>query len=99
MMKSVVLVIISVYLLASAYAGTLTLTTQATKAAAIQTQIVVLRNQLDQRIEVWNKLSREKKIAWVKNDKDPIMGVAWNVSKYLVKNFPDMIQAAQEGQQ
>ena len=65
----------------------LNLTGQATSAGQIQTRITQLRNAMEQRKEVWNRLPIAKKKAWITSGKDPIMTLAWQVYRYLRDNF------------
>ncbi len=65
----------------------LNLTGQTTAGTAIQTRIVQLKNLLDQRKPFWDRMPNEKKKAWVKSEKDPVMNLAWDVFKYLNNNF------------
>ena len=53
----------------------------------IAPRIQQLKNTMDLRKAVWNKLPKAKKIAWIQSDKDPIMGLAWSIYKYLRNNF------------
>ena len=53
----------------------------------IAPKINILKNQLDDRKDVWAKVSLEKKKQWVTSGKDPIMTLAWNMYKYLRDNF------------
>lgn len=46
-----------------------------------------LKDAMDLRKAIWDKLPKAKKIAWIQSDKDPIMGLAWTVYKYLRNNF------------
>ena len=50
-------------------------------------KIQQLKDAMDLRKGVWDKLPNDKKIAWVQSGKDPIMGLAWSVYKYLRNNF------------
>ncbi len=65
----------------------LTLTGQTTSSGQIQTRINTLKTLLDQRKPFWQRMSNEKKKAWVKSGKDPVMSLAWDVFKYLNNNF------------
>ena len=65
----------------------LKLTSQATAASAIKARTDDMKTLMDARLEVWNRLPDEKKIAWVKSGKDPVMTLAWNVYRYLRDNF------------
>lgn len=67
----------------------LNLSDQTTLTSAVQTRIVQMRNAMDLRLPVWQKLSDEKKKKWVKSDKDPLMTLAWNTYRYLRDNFFD----------
>lgn len=53
----------------------------------IAPKIQQLRGTMELRKEVWDKLPVTKKIAWIQSGKDPIMGLAWTVYKYLRNNF------------
>lgn len=46
-----------------------------------------LKDAMDLRKSIWDKLPVAKKIAWIQSDKDPIMGLAWTIYKYLRNNF------------
>ena len=48
-----------------------------------------LKDQLNDRKELWDKLSPEKKRKWATSDKDQIMSLAWDAYKYLHDNFFD----------
>jgi hypothetical protein len=65
----------------------LNLTGQATSAGQIQTRITQLRNAMELRKEVWNRLPIAKKKAWITSGKDPIMTLAWQIYRYLRDNF------------
>jgi hypothetical protein len=65
----------------------LSLSDQSTLTATIQPKIVQLRNAMDLRLPVWNRLSVAKKKAWIVSGKDPIMTLAWQVYRYLRDNF------------
>ena len=53
----------------------------------IAPKVQALKNQLDDRIDVWQRVSTEKKKQWVTSGEDPIMTLAWNMYKYLRDNF------------
>ena len=65
----------------------LNLTGQATLAGQVQTRIVQLRNAMDLRKPIWDRLPLAKKKAWITSGKDPIMTLAWNIYRYLRDNF------------
>jgi len=53
----------------------------------IAPKINILKNQLDDRKDVWARVSLEKKKQWVTSGKDPIMTLAWQMYNYLRDNF------------
>jgi hypothetical protein len=65
----------------------LNLTGQATSANQIQTRVTQLRTAMELRKPFWDRMSVEKKRAWIASGKDPIMSLAWDVFKYLKNNF------------
>ncbi|GAG85791.1 unnamed protein product [marine sediment metagenome] len=65
----------------------LDLSNQAANATAINPKIVALKNLMDLRKPIWDKLPVEKKKKWIKSGKDPIMTLAWQIFKYLRNNF------------
>ena len=65
----------------------LTLSNQKTAKSTIAPKLLTLKQELDKRMEVWQKIPPEKKRAWIKSDKDPIMSLAWDLYKYLDRNF------------
>lgn len=72
----------------------LNLTGQTTASGQIQTRVTQLRNLMEQRKAIWQRLPIEKKRAWIKSGKDPVMALAWDVYKYLRNNF---FQLGEEG--
>ena len=72
----------------------LDLTGQTTAKNTIAPKLLALKTELDKRSEVWARISQEKKRQWIKSEKDPIMNLAWDITKYLVKNFPELVEAA-----
>jgi hypothetical protein len=65
----------------------LNLTGQSTLAGQVQTRIVQLRNAMDLRKEIWDRLPLAKKKAWITSGKDPLMTLAWKIFRYLRDNF------------
>lgn len=65
----------------------LSLTGQTVSASQIQTRIVTLKSLMDQRKPIWDKISTEKKRAWILSNKDPIMSLSWDIYRYLENNF------------
>jgi len=65
----------------------LNLTGQATLSGQIQTRITQMQTSMNQRKAIWDRLSDDKKRAWIKSGKDPLMTLAWNIFKYLKNNF------------
>lgn len=70
----------------------LVLIDQQTYATQIQPKIQQLKNQMDLRFEIWQKLSLEKKKAWVTSGNDPIMTLAFQIGQYLKDNFPELLE-------
>jgi len=46
--------------------------------------------QLDKRLDIWQRISDEKKKKWITSDKDPVMSLAWAIYKYLDGFFGDV---------
>ena len=65
----------------------LNLTDQQTAYNLIAPKSQQLKNAMDLRKPIWDKIPIAKKIAWIQSDKDPIMSLAWSVYKYLRNNF------------
>lgn len=65
----------------------LNLTNQTALAGQVKTRTDQLRTELEKRKGVWDRMPAEKKRAWVKSGKDPVMGLAWELFKYLKNNF------------
>ena len=57
----------------------------------IRPEFVKFKNSMDKRISIWNKLDNKDKKRWIEWDKDPIMGLADDIIKYFVINFPDLV--------
>lgn len=66
---------------------TIRLSGQKTIRNTIAPRIQTLKDAMDLRKEIWNKLPNDKKIAWIKSDRDPVMQLAWSIYKYLRNNF------------
>ena len=66
---------------------TLNLSGQQTEANQINPKLQQLKDRLDERKIVWDKLSDAKKKKWITSGKDPIMTTAWQIYKYLRNNF------------
>ena len=70
----------------------LTIIDQAAYKNSIQPKMVLLKQQLDLRSEIWAKVSIEKKKAWIKSGKDPIMTLAFQMGQYFKDNFPELLE-------
>jgi len=66
---------------------TLNLTNQTIAKDTIEPKLVQLKTMLDARKEVWQRIPVEKRVVWLKSNKDPIMSLAWSLYKYLDKEF------------
>jgi hypothetical protein len=69
--------------------ATITLTGQATLAAGISPKLLQLKNALIARKPIWDKLPPEKRLAWAKGTKDPIMVLARDTYLFLDAIFED----------
>lgn len=67
--------------------ATLNLTNQEVDKQDISPKLLKLKNRLDQRKVIWDKLPIEKKKRWIQSEKDPIMDIAWDMYRYLRNNF------------
>ena len=65
----------------------LNLTGQNAEKADIAPKLVKLKNMMLERKPIWDKIPDAKKKAWILSNKDPIMEIAWDVYKWLRKNF------------
>jgi len=65
----------------------LNLTDQETEKAAIAPKLLKLKQLLDERKLIWDKLPDEKRKKWIQSGKDPVLDIAWDMYKYLHKNF------------
>ena len=65
----------------------LTLNDQDNIKKQISPKLLQLKSELDKRKEIWNNLNPISKKKWITSGKDPIMNIAWDVYKYLRKNF------------
>ena len=67
----------------------LNLENQAATVAAMQPKLLQLKNQLELRQPVFDRVSRAKKKAWIVNGNDPVMTLAYNMHTYLKEYFKD----------
>lgn len=67
--------------------ATLTLTGQEVLAGQVTTRVTQLKDSMNQRKEIWDRLPLAKKKAWITSGKDPIMTLSWNTYRYLRDNF------------
>lgn len=65
----------------------LTLTGQSTLSGQIGPKLVQLKNAMELRKPLFQAIEFAKKKIWVLSPKDPIMGLAWDVYKYLYGFF------------
>lgn len=61
----------------------LVLTGQQAARTQIAPKLMQLKELLDARLPLWNKLTALQKKRTVVNNRDPIISVAWDVFKYL----------------
>ena len=62
-------------------------TNQDTEHSEVAPKIPQLKNRMNDRKEIWDKLSHEQKKQWIQSEKDPVMDLAWTMFKYLRNNF------------
>jgi hypothetical protein len=65
----------------------LQLTNQENAKKQIAPKLVQLRQLLDSRKELWQKIDAADRKKWVQSGKDPIMTIAWQIYQYLDANF------------
>ena len=72
----------------------LNLSGQQTDYTDIAPKMLKLKNRMDDRAVIWARLPEKKKKKWILNVDDPIMQLAWDISKYLARKFPDLLKEA-----
>jgi hypothetical protein len=65
----------------------LDLSGQQTIYNAVAPRIVQLKDAMNLRKPIFKKLPYAKKVTWVQSPRDPVMGLAWDVYKYLYNFF------------
>lgn len=65
------------------------LTNQSNINNTVKTQLLALKNILDQYRPYWDKLSYEKKRQLIKNEIFPLLNTVWSMYKYLKDFFDD----------
>jgi len=65
----------------------LNLSGQQQRRNQIAPYIQQLRDRLDERKPIWDKLPDAKKKLWITSNKDPVMTLAWQAYRYLRDNF------------
>jgi hypothetical protein len=58
---------------------------------SIAPKVQNLKQAMDLRAPIWNKISSDRKKKWVQWDKDPIMGLSAQIVQYYVKNFREIV--------
>lgn len=53
----------------------------------INPKLLQLKEELEKRKIAWDKIPLEKRKRWIQANKDPLMGLAWSIYKYLRNNF------------
>jgi len=66
---------------------TLNLSGQDLERDDIVPKLLKLKTLLDDRKEIWQRISVAKRKLWVTSEKDPIMDIAYDIHKYLDNNF------------
>ncbi len=65
----------------------LNLSNQQAERDQITPFIQQLKNRLNDRKVIWDKLPDDKKKKWITSDKDPVMTLAWQAYRFLRDNF------------
>lgn len=65
----------------------LNLSNQKAVRDTIAPYLQTMKDKLNERKPIWDKLSDEKKKTWIQSDKDPIMTLAWQIYLFLRDNF------------
>lgn len=68
----------------------LKLTTDKSKADKIVAEIANLKTDLELRIELWDRLTLEKKTTWAKGGNDPAITIAYELYVYLGSWFREV---------
>ena len=66
------------------------ITNQLAAKGTIAPHVLDLKTQMNKRLEIWGKLSIEKKRSWIDSGKDPIMSLAWQIYKDLKVFFGEV---------
>jgi len=67
---------------------TLNLTGQGVEYSDIAPKLNKMKTLMNQRKVIWDKIPEAKRIQWLRHpEKDPIMGIAWMIYKWLHNNF------------
>lgn len=67
--------------------ATLNLTGQQDIKNDIAPKLLQLKQAMEARKDIWDKLSIEKKKKWITSGKDPVMNISWDVYNYLRNKF------------
>lgn len=70
----------------------LNLTGQAAEASTINPKLLRIKQLMDDRKELWDKLPIAKKKKWITSNKDPIMTAMYQVGQYIKTNFPELVE-------
>lgn len=65
----------------------LNLSGQEAEKNQIAPKVQQLKNRMNERKVIWDKLPDDKKKLWITSGKDPIMTLAWNSYRFLRDNF------------
>jgi len=70
----------------------LTIVNQEAYRDNILPKMLLLKEQLNLRSEIWAKLDMNKKRKWVAGNKDPLMKLAFQMGQYFKENFPELLE-------
>jgi len=68
------------------------LTGQQTEYSTIAPKLLRIKQLMDQRKVIWDRLSDEKKKLWITSNKDPIMSAFAQMIQYACNNFIEIVE-------
>jgi hypothetical protein len=70
----------------------LVLTGQKALSDDIKVKTASLETALNERAEIWFRLTAAQRLEWIKSGKDPVISEAWKTYEYLRKYFREVDQ-------
>ena len=69
----------------------LNLTLQSSLRSQFAPVLLQLKEQMDMRSEIWNKLSLAQKKKYIKSGKDKVLDLYLQIIKHAIDNFPELV--------